>query len=370
MQLAPLFAASALLTVHPGKAQDPSYDFQIATPALASSTVTASEPEVFGDRITVQFREAKVGEVLSFLEKHGINFVVSSQSFDKDATLTLSVTEVPLQELVDSIALAFGGRWEKTGSTLVFQKGTNNTRILHFNETGPGQDVKLFDGLTFDKEAFKNSISPDMAKKLGDIGLEMGKKFGPEFQRKLELQFKGLREIPGLPPQTDLPRPPRPPKAPKPPVRTRDRAEVIIDGKPLPELNLAMPDVPEAGAEAMRAQAEAIEAQAEAMKDAEAAMKEGAEAMDKAMAKQPAMAKVFRIEVKNEPRARKVAKIVINHPKLAASLTTNQKALHRKQGFLKSSQLSREQKNMIQLKEGTSDAHIVIMPQGASTKRH
>src|SRR5204863_3003491 len=53
----------------------------------------------------------------------GVNFVTTG--IPKDARISLSVTNVPVGEVIQTIGEALGGSFKKTGNTFVFQKGQN-----------------------------------------------------------------------------------------------------------------------------------------------------------------------------------------------------------------------------------------------------
>jgi hypothetical protein len=130
-------------------AQDPPFDFQVAAPTQDSAQVAVVSDPVQTQKqegVSAHFRDAKVAEVLAWLEQQGVNFVLSDPAI-KDRTITLNIDGQPLDDVVDSIASALGGHWEHKGKIRVFHSGTGGFTDL-FSSARPG--VNVF-GLTPDK---------------------------------------------------------------------------------------------------------------------------------------------------------------------------------------------------------------------------
>lgn len=126
--------------------QDPSFDLQIATPtqhhaepipATVQSVVVQGQatggstpfPTVPAQRVgseprvSVQFREAKTGEVLAWLEQQGVNFIAAESDVPRETRVTLNIKDQPLETVLNALGRALGGRWEREGAIRVFRKG-------------------------------------------------------------------------------------------------------------------------------------------------------------------------------------------------------------------------------------------------------
>jgi hypothetical protein len=65
--------------------------------------------------ITKRFVNAKVSEVLAWLSLEQFSFVADSSEFSQDGSVTLNFRNQPLGAVLDAIADAFNGRWERRG---------------------------------------------------------------------------------------------------------------------------------------------------------------------------------------------------------------------------------------------------------------
>jgi len=199
MALHSLLIIAAGLGTGPG--QDPSIDTQIVTPVLSRLSTSALPPQS-SEKITVQFRDTKPAEVLSWLEKHGVNFVVSAGEISDSARVTLNVQDQPIDDVVNAIARALGGHWEKENGIRVFQKGN----AMFFSPANGVQEFAPFakfppmdkDGKamkdgdwakTFGKD-FPKDFGPEYQKKMEAWSKDFEKKFGPEFQKQMESSGK------------------------------------------------------------------------------------------------------------------------------------------------------------------------------------
>jgi len=221
--------------------QDPSFEYPGVKPVLTSgSDSTAPIVNCAQDqqkRVSVKFKNAKVSEVLDWLENQGVNFVTTTAP--KDARINLSVDNVPLDEVVSIIGNTLGGNFQKHGSTYVFQRGEPFMRMNFAGTDLPkmivSQDfpklsdlpqIKEFSGADFAKvwqskkdseqdlrfdlqdqkqwEEFhdqlmkefnpdgvydQGKLSPEGKKKLESMHKDLMKKFGPgsDFQKHMEL---------------------------------------------------------------------------------------------------------------------------------------------------------------------------------------
>ncbi len=73
-------------------------------------------------KVSVHFNDASASDVLAWLGKQNVNFVASSESLPK-SRITMNLSGVPLSEALESVAEALGGNWQVKGSTLIFRHG-------------------------------------------------------------------------------------------------------------------------------------------------------------------------------------------------------------------------------------------------------
>jgi uncharacterized coiled-coil protein SlyX len=96
---------------------EPQFDYELAAPSQATPVLYQASPNV-----SVQFHDTSVGDVLSWLEKQGVSFVVSDPKL-KERTITLNIQNQPLDEVVDAIANALGGHWDRKGNIRIYKDG-------------------------------------------------------------------------------------------------------------------------------------------------------------------------------------------------------------------------------------------------------
>lgn len=365
MALHTLIALTAV--VAGGTAQDPSMDLQIAAPVLSADQgqttnvygVAATEKQ--GNKITAQFRNSKASEVLDWIEKRGVNFIVNDGDIKQDATVTLSVTDVPIEVVLDSLAAALGGHWERRDKIRVFHKGQAPVYPGFFGGQGatahtfptppmppmsmevPAQAFKL-NGKAFDAKAFDK----DFEKRMKDMASEMEKKFGPEFQKKLEESMKDVKVYTfedGAQFRA---------------LQGKEREEVMkrveIDRK------AALKDAEKMRKEAMKmaeeARKEAGQARKEALRDAERARAEGARVREEgarvrieALKSRDINGTLFRVAPAREGRRTFITPSFpvdgMDMGKFLKSLTSSQKDTQEKRGFIRYNDLSREQKHLL-----------------------
>jgi hypothetical protein len=361
MALHTLIALTAALAG--GTAQDPTMDLQIAAPVLTDTEIAPQvTPASQGAKVTAQFRNAKASEVLEWMEKRGVNFVVNDDDIKPEAKVTLSVTDVPLEAVLDSLAAALGGHWERRDKMRIFHKGPGFFSIQGqpaFPSSGsfPAQGTfgatpkapmnfavppippTAFDGKAFDGKAFDK----DFAKRMKEMAAKMEKDFGPEFQKKMEQHMKEfkaytledgkLRELQG-----------------------KEREEALKNAKGQREEALKMSEQQRAEARKMAEKArvdgrkvaeEARKMAAEARKMAEKARAEG----QRAYTLSP-NGNVYRLAPSTRDGRRSF--ITPSFPvngmdmgKFLKSLSSNQKDTQEKRGFIRYDDLTREQKHLL-----------------------
>ena len=160
-----LAAAAVLVGAPAGLHRQPAQAGAVPAPAVE---VQAEQ------RVSADFQHASVADVMDWLTKNGANFVAADSELPKDATITLNAKDVPMRELLDAIASALGGHWERQGNMRVFRKGAgfrvlegnrafgeDGDSNLHFMTPDSGSmkvfsdDGKNFQFVTPDKGQFK-----------------------------------------------------------------------------------------------------------------------------------------------------------------------------------------------------------------------
>ena len=108
---------------------------QVAQPAPSVTVVAQAasdqDQEETQARVSVSFNHATVGDVMDWLTKNGLSFVAADSELPKDATITLNVKDEPINEVADAIASALGGHWERRGGMRIFRKGEGMFRVFN-----------------------------------------------------------------------------------------------------------------------------------------------------------------------------------------------------------------------------------------------
>ena len=234
-----LVAATGIASIPAFAGQDPEMNQQFAAPSddlAVTVSGTASESPIQTVRVversskllTGKFTNAKPQDVLNWLQKNGINFVIESGQLDKDARITLNVEKQPAESVVDAISAALGGHFANRNGILVFQKGNHffapmaSMRAVPGRAAAPGvlslpavpgaparpvrdrvmppmpganQDFKIFTAPG--QHEFSFDFGPEFQKKMEGMAKEIELKFGPEFQKKMELHAKEMAKAHG-----------------------------------------------------------------------------------------------------------------------------------------------------------------------------
>jgi hypothetical protein len=101
--------------------------------------------------VSVQFTNATAADVLKWLAKQNVNFVANVDKLPK-SKITMNVSRVPLHEALETVAEALGGEWQLKGSTLILQNG-------------------MFGSMTFPTNAFGTSSLNNKTMPFGDMKL-------------------------------------------------------------------------------------------------------------------------------------------------------------------------------------------------------
>lgn len=134
-------------------------------------------------------------DVVNWMKGQGINFVIADESAAK-TRIALNFQNRPLREVINAIAKAMGGSWEKDGDTFVFQPQGRNP---FFGMQTPGLEMKDFKWESMPKiaEGFKwDGKVPDF--KVWVDGKEMDWK-QLEKDGKLKFLKEGDFKMPAMP---------------------------------------------------------------------------------------------------------------------------------------------------------------------------
>src|SRR5579862_1028543 len=109
-------------------AQEPGFDYQVAAPVDTPATATLADYRVAQNQslnqggVSARFHDARVVEVLEWLDKQGVNYVIADPSLN-DHKITLNIDDQPVGDVADAIASALGGHWEHRGKIRVYKNG-------------------------------------------------------------------------------------------------------------------------------------------------------------------------------------------------------------------------------------------------------
>ena len=235
-------SASLGLSVLPAFAgQDPSLNLQYAIPAAEEVSILESLPSSDSEdqvkqSVSVRFTNAKAKEVFGWLQKKNVNFVVDDSQLPANKTITLNLQNQAMEDVLEAIGSALGGRFEKRKDIYVFQAGegrmllaptrslgsrsiTAPLKALESTRMGLPQirieerpsrpmtpeEKKRFDASMQKFEAEMKRFGEKMEKEFGpefekkfnskEFELKMDKAFGPEFEKRMEefgKSFEGM----------------------------------------------------------------------------------------------------------------------------------------------------------------------------------
>jgi hypothetical protein len=177
--------------------------------------------QVYGplnQRVSVSFKSAPLAEVVNFLSKQGVSFILQENEFD-GARVTLDIQNKPLRDALLALADSVGGHWQRRGEVYVLRKGHGQSdlggvplvdvnRILEITE-GMLKDGKV-EVRPFNREEFMKQWSEGMLK-LKDLPVPpegfmfrdgQMQKLDPEamkkFQEEIYKRFKDMEIEPGV----------------------------------------------------------------------------------------------------------------------------------------------------------------------------
>jgi hypothetical protein len=359
MALTTLIALTSAMAV--GHFQDPTMDLQIAMPvstgdgmiqaptsvlpvaprvavphqsatagqATTDVVVTVVAPSAPEDqtRVTATFRSAKPSAIFDWLEKQGVSFIVKEGDISEDVRVTLNLRNAPLNVVLDSLASALGGRWERRDDVHTFHPGArapffgraDMPRAFSLPESGP---------LPTMPQDFEKAFGPEFAKRFETLGVEIERSFGPEFEAKMQ--------------------------------EMAERAQA--------EAKRAQDHAAKGRAEAQKAREQAVKVQVEARKRAMEAQRQEVEARKHELRSREIVVEQLRkahgkdsvlvvpgnsVTIRTKEAQNWLATEPANIERFLNSLTTAQKDSQKKRGYVRYNELTREQKQLLGIKPPT-----------------
>jgi hypothetical protein len=141
---------------------------------------TAKTPDL-GTKVTASMTNASMDEVLNWLRRTGVNFVIDKNTAPKDVRLNLNIVDKPLRDAMDAIASAIGGSWQKHGEIYSLRQGM----AFGLPSPFPGEGFAVTPPPNMDElRSFKSEIAPQIEEGLKNF--------------KYEIDPKRLEELNGL----------------------------------------------------------------------------------------------------------------------------------------------------------------------------
>ncbi len=223
-------SASLGLSVLPAFAgQDPSLNLQYAIPAAEEVSILESLPSSDSEdqvkqSVSVRFTNAKAKEVFGWLQKKNVNFVVDDSQLPANKTITLNLQNQAMEDVLEAIGSALGGRFEKRKGIYVYQSGEGRMLLAPMTaldstrmalprmriETLPSRPMSPEEKKKFDAsmkkfeaemkqfgEKMEKSFGPEFEKQFNskEMELKLNKAFGPDFEKRMEefgKSFEGM----------------------------------------------------------------------------------------------------------------------------------------------------------------------------------
>jgi hypothetical protein len=156
-------------------------------------------------RVSASMNNASMDDVLEWLRRTGVNFVIEAGDPASRARLNINVNNQPLKDVMDSIANAVGGEWKKNGNVYSLRSGHG----FAIPPMAPGE-LRLFGG---GEEGEWGELPPKIRERLEGLEVPEGwqrfeemaplieKQFGemgPEFEKRMHELMPKLEELKGL----------------------------------------------------------------------------------------------------------------------------------------------------------------------------
>jgi len=298
-------------------------------------------------KISTNFNNASLKDVLNFLHKQKVDFAVDPDQF-KDRKISLSLSDVPVSTALTAIASALDAHWETVGGVKVLKKGFGSSFGGGAFVMPRSFDQKMFElkgleGKNFDFKAFDKEHSQEMRKAMEEMRKAMADQ---------KFEFKGL-----------------------------DKAQTEEIQKAMEEARKAMANQKFEFKGLDKAQSEEMKRAMESARKAMADQKFEFKGLDKAQTEEiqkameearKAMAnqkfEFKKLDGKEWPKGAFILKGQ-NFGDLTKSITPAQKELQKKQGYLKVSDLTPEQRKLAGISgDGKGAIEITITRDGETLK--
>lgn len=310
-----------------------------------------------GAKLSKNFENATAQSLVDWLKQQGVEMDANKVKLDPNARFSISLKDVDKTSAIRAIAGALGYWVDEQGGKYSL-RGSRNAIVVGPDGTTPwGPDAEL---------KIEKAFGPDFQKKMEDWGKDLEKRFGPEFQKHMEdwgkdfekrmqewggkmKEFKIVEGSPNSPTvriwadgkELD------PKKIKEFRMKPGKAYKMVPSVPPIPPMPAmpSMPDMPD-----IKIWAHGKDLDPAKMKEIEEHIRKAMEGMPK-LPDIPAMPHAMRIDSQN-------------WDKLIASLTAEQWAKQKSQGFLKPSDLTADQRKMVSIPDGDGDFNITITKDG------
>ncbi|MDQ2986173.1 MAG: hypothetical protein M3R13_05560 [Armatimonadota bacterium] len=148
--------------------------------ATQQPTASTQAPSL-DKRVTASMTNASMDEVLQWLRRTGVNFVIDKNNSSTHAKLNLNIVDKPLKDVMEAIASAVGGSWQKHGDIYSLRRGG----AFGLGAAPPEEDIiRVFPPNMDEMRILEKGIAP----KTGEPGEWRG-----EFDPKASRAPEGLR---------------------------------------------------------------------------------------------------------------------------------------------------------------------------------
>lgn len=180
--------------------------------ATQQPTAPAQAPSL-DKHVTASLTNASMDDVLQWLRKTGVNFVIEKNDANAKAKFNINVVNKPLKDVMDAIASAAGCRWQKHGDVYSLSRGMAfapemlgdwEHDIAPMIEEGDMQRNELFNSITPKQKELMKSRGHLMPEDLTSRQKELLKPFG-DLKKSIGIK-DGDREF-NLGPQGNAPSP-------------------------------------------------------------------------------------------------------------------------------------------------------------------
>jgi len=146
-------------------------------------------------RVSIDFQQADVGEVLDWLRHQNVSFVVAQGMIHEGSKVTMNIVEQPVDDVADALAMAMGGHWARRNEIRIFQPGPGSMEFGPFGQAPSPQGFGGFGGMMPPTSA--PPLDPAMRKhmeafktQMADVRMDGAN--NPEFRKQMEVFAKQM----------------------------------------------------------------------------------------------------------------------------------------------------------------------------------